>query len=279
MRLAASIGLIALLHVSGEAGTQRNAKSSAIVHLSRNDSEGWLLGGTTRKRWQDQEAAVKSMDSRAPYRVYDSSGLVGEFRGSAPRKGEDPPDSDQYYVRLTGLPERHGDLVALQGRWNAQPRRIKSLSTGNKVYQDVARKFLLKHGVANARPTILQLLRIDLDGDGEEEVLLHARGGLTDPPSPRVDAGAYCFVLLRQLHQGKVKEMLLAGGAYPKSDPLDASTMSLPTVHRIVGCVDTDGDGSMEILVETRYYEGSSVSVYSLSAGKVRLRLEAGVGV
>jgi hypothetical protein len=258
---------------------KRPADPRGIVYLDRNHSEGWLLGATSGKAWVEQDNAAKKIGVSRKYRVYTATGYIGDFAGSLPRPGEDPPDEWQHYVKMQGLPGRHGELIAVQGSWNAQPRKARLLANDQPVYEEILRKVVAAHGIKTRRPRILQHVQVDLDGDGQAEVLLNARGGLTDPPSPRAGAGDYSLILLRQVVGGVVRNIELDGEFNSKPDPPDGTRSSAPSIHRIIGCFDVDGDGRMEIVVEYKYYEGSGITVYALSGGRIERVLTAGVGV
>ena len=63
------------------------------------------------------------------------------------------------------------------------------------------------------------ILRVDLDGDGEEEVLISAANyfAKADRVPMRSPAGSYSMVLLRRVVAGKVETQLVAGEFHPKA--------------------------------------------------------------
>jgi hypothetical protein len=120
---------------------------------------------------------------------------------------------------------------------------------------------------------ITQHLRVDLDGDGNEEVLLAA----TNYPSaegsaPRAaTAGSYSFVALRRVIDGKVSKQILSGEFYRKAQDFNALP---PNVHEVAGILDLDGDGKMEIILNWQYYEGDGTTAWKLGSKKAEKVLE-----
>jgi hypothetical protein len=86
--------------------------------------------------------------------------------------------------------------------------------------------------------------------------------------------GSYSFVLLRWLVDGKVRSRVLEGEFYPKK-----ATFNAPNRYRVGGVYDLDGDGRMEVVVESAYYEGGATTVYRCTPAKIEKVLEIACGV
>ena len=121
------------------------------------------------------------------------------------------------------------------------------------------------------------MLQVDLDGDGVEEVLVSATnyqrfkpgGGLT----PDARAGDYSLVFMRKVVQGTVVTKIITGEYYPQ-----AKKFSGPAEHRIMGVLDLNGDGIMEIVLSGRYYEGDWVEAYRVQGAKIIKLFSMGCG-
>ena len=130
-------------------------------------------------------------------------------------------------MTLTPFPAGRGSLVAVAGPWNAMPRRLKIASPEAQVYKDAAAEILRSKGIVNPKVNLTQVIQVDLDGDGVEEVLVSAtnyarfkpEGGLT----PDARAGDYSLVFLRQVVQGQVVTKIITGEYYPKAKKFTAS--------------------------------------------------------
>ncbi len=155
------------------------------------------------------------------------------------------------------------------------PRTARASDKTQAVYVKAAHDFLVSNGIAKPVVKITQLLRIDLDGDGEDEVLLSATNYPGEPgESPQsAVAGNYSFVLLRYLVDGKAQTKLIEGEFYPK-----ASESQTPYRYEVSGLLDLDGDGRLEVIVYSAYYEGATVTVWRFGAGKLHKVLEIGCG-
>ena len=202
---------------------------------------------------------------------------MGASIGGKPAKGEEGPCSDTWYTTLAPFPAGRGSLVAVGGPWNAMPRRLKIANPEAQVYREAAAEILKSKGIANPNVNLTQVLNVDLDGDGVEEVLVSAtnyarftpEGGLT----PDARAGDYSLVFLRKVIQGKVVTKIITGEYYPK-----AKKFTGPAEHRIIGVLDLNGDGSLEIVLSGRYYEGDWVEAYRVDGAKIIKLFSMGCG-
>jgi hypothetical protein len=237
---------------------------------------GYLLGGSAGGQWLKPEAAAGLIPGGESYRLYTLTGEAGVSVGGKPAKGEDGPCSDTLFVTLTPYPAGRGSLVAVAGPWNAMPRRPTIASLEAQIYKDAAAGILKSKGIANPNVHLTQVIRVDLDGDGEEEVLVSAtnyarftQGGLT----PDARAGDYSLVFLRRVVQGKVVTRIITGEYYPK-----AKKFTAPAEHRIIGVLDLNGDGRLEVVLSGRYYEGDWVEAYQIEGAKITKLFNMGCG-
>jgi hypothetical protein len=237
---------------------------------------GYLLGGSVDGHWLQPEAAAPLVPGGEKYRLYNLTGEVGTGVGGKPAKG-DVPCTDAWYVTLAPAPPGRGGRVAVGGPWNAMPRPVTIIATEPQAYQAAAAEILKGKGIANPKVVLTQVLRVDLDGDGVEEVLVSAThfagvkpgGGMR--PSSR--AGDYSLVFLRKVVQGQVVTRIITGEYYPKAKEFNA-----PAEHRIMGVLDLNGDGILEIVLSGRYYEGDWVEAFRVDGAKVIKLFTMGCG-
>ena len=236
---------------------------------------GYLLGGSAGGQWLKPEAAAGLIPGGESYRLYTLTGEAGASAGGKPAKGEDAC-VDTLYVTLAPYPAGRGSLVAVAGPWNAMPRPIKIAATEPQAYKEAAAAILKSKGITDPNVHLTQVIRVDLDGDGEEEVLVSAtnyarftHGGLT----PNARAGDYSLVFLRKVVQGKVITSIITGEYYPK-----AKKFTGPAEHRIIGVLDLNGDGKMEIVLSGRYYEGDWGEAYRVQGAKIIKLFNMGCG-
>jgi len=280
-RLTLAAIMFLLLGPSTHFGTAMAAPVHTIVAFSDlfNESRptAYLLGGSAGGRWLKPEAAAPLIPGGEHYRLYALTGEVGGSVGSEPAKGE-VPCADTWYVTLSPFPKGRGSMVAVGGPWNAMPRAVKITDTGQQVYKEAAAEILKSQGIVNPKVILTQVIRVDLDGDGVEEVLVSATnyerfkpgGGLT----PNARAGDYSLVFLRKVVQGKVVTSIITGEYYPKAKEFNA-----PAEHRVIGVLDLNGDGIMEIVLSGQYYEGDWVDAYRVDGAKIIKLFTMGCGV
>ena len=141
---------------------------------------------------------------------------------------------------------------------------------------DAVREFLETRRISDPKERITRILRVDLDGDGEDEVLINATNYFTkdgDVPMDTPAPGSYSIVLLRQVVAGNVQTELVAGELYPNKDEA-----SPPNVYEIPAVLDLNGDGKLEIIVHSHYYEGAETTIYDCSGGKCKAVLSVACG-
>jgi hypothetical protein len=238
---------------------------------------GYLLGASSGGKWLKSEAASGLIPGGEQYRLYTLTGEAGNSVGSKPVNGGEGPCSDTFYVTLTPFPAGRGSLVAVGGPWNAMPRKLKIASPEVQVYKEAATALLRRKGIVDPKVNLTQVLQVDLDGDGVEEVLVSANnyqrfkpgGGLT----PDARAGDYSLVFMRKVVRGTVVTKIVTGEYYPK-----AKKFTGPAEHRIMGVLDLNGDGIMEIVLSGRYYEGDWVEAYRVQGAKIIKLFSMGCG-
>ncbi len=233
---------------------------------------GFLLGTSDSGKWTPFEKAKTAVKGGETYRLYNLTGSLGTAKGGKPESAGEPCP-DMLVIPLTPKPK--AGAIGVAGTWNALPRIPQSAATTQPVYLKAAGEFLGAQGIRNPRVRITQILRIDLEGDGEEEVLISATNYFTkgdDIPTGTV-AGSYSCVMLRRVVAGKVQTQLLSGDFYPT-----AKTFNAPYRHRISAVLDLDGDGKMEVIVHSAYYEGDATTVFRCTGRKPEQLLSVGCG-
>ena len=81
------------------------------------------------------------------------------------------------------------------------------------------------------------------------------------------------MVLLRRVVMGKGETQLVQGEFYPKATDYNA-----PSAYQVIAVLDLGGDGKMEVVVGSRYYEGETTTIYRCDLKKVEALLSVGCG-
>ena len=234
------------------------AAQSKIVPLI-DAKVGGLLGGVENGKYFDAKTTFGKLKGADKFLLFNIGGKSGELDATIESPGD--PCEDFYYVKSDKEDEK-GLGIGAGINWNPLPRTAKAVNLQDKTYLRVVADILRGKGLPKSKAVIEQAVKIDLDGDGTDEVLLTASayGGKI---SPEGKAGNYSFVLLRKVVAGKVKNIFLAEEYVKKS-----VQFGVPTRFEVSGIADLNGDGKMEIVVFGEYYEGSGSSVYEIKGDK-----------
>ena len=220
------------------------------------------------------------MADETTYRLYGTTAALGDAKAGKP-KPERVPCEETLSVELSPKPEK--GVIAIAANWNALPRKVQVIDPTQKVYADAVRDFLKTKGINDPKVKIENILRADLDGDGEEEVLISATNYFAKDSSVpmRSPAGSYSMVLVRRFVAGKVETQLVEGEFYPqayKRKSKDDASFDAPNAYKVIAVLDLDGDGKMEIVISARYYEGEATTIYRFDPTKVEDVLSVGCG-
>lgn len=257
------------------------ALPAAELHPIVEVESGYFFGAISDGKWIKADETANSIKDETTYRVYGLTQALGEAKGGKP-KAEGAPCDETFVVSLS--PELEEGVIAIAAPWNALPRKPKMTDPTQKAYVDAVRDFLETKEIKQPKVKIDNILRVDLDGDGEEEVLISAtnyfdKSGRVPMRSP---AGSYSMVLVRRVIAGKVETQLVEGEFHPKaypgkgSDP-DAS-FDAPNAYKVVGTFDLDGDGKLEIVIHSHYYEGGATTIYRCDPKKTEALLSVACG-
>ena len=165
-------------------------------------------------------------------------------------------------------------MIAISGASaKAQPRLPRAQNLNQETYQRAVAALLRARGLNVQRARLTQLLRVDLNGDGTDEVLMTAASRPDYGRTPSSKRGDYSILALRYLDKGVVKTVALDASISPKEVAFGA-----PAYLRFMACVDVDGDGKMEIVGENGYYEGNGFEVWKFDGAKAESVVSAGWG-
>ena len=247
---------------------------AADLHPIVEIETGYLFGGSADGKWIKAEQTAKSMKGRTAFRVFGLTQEVGKATGGKPKPAKAEACADMLTVSLPSTP--NDGVIALSAPWNALPRKPQLADPTQQIYVDAVREFLESRRMSEPKVKITRILRVDLDGDGEDEVLINATNYFTedgDVPMDTAAPGSYSIVLLRRVVAGKVQTELVAGELYVKDES------SASNLYEIPGVLDLNGDGKLEVIVHSHYYEGAETTIYDCSGGKCEAVLSVACGV
>jgi len=266
-------GVAALLICTG-------ASPAADLHTIVEVESGYLFGAISDGKWIKADETAKLLTQKTTYRVYGLTQALGEAKGGKPKKAVGPCEET---LAISLSPELEEGVIAIAAPWNALPRKPKVTDPTQKAYVDAVREFLETKEIKQPEVKIDNILRVDLDGDGEEEVLISATNyfGEPDRVPMRSPAGSYSMVLSRRVVAGKVETQLIVGEFYPKAYPKakqEEGSFDAPNAYKVIATLDLDGDGNMEVVIHSHYYEGGETTIYRCDPKKVEALLSVSCG-
>lgn len=271
------ISLFCLLLLCGSVSAQ--SRFVPIVDLP----VGGLIGGSLDGKWIDASTAAKRVKKRDVFNWYLLNGTsisgipIKEVEVAEPCEDFYSATFDTASMGLDYGDRPEGIALGAALNWDPTPRDPVALSdsAAKATYSKVVLGILRKNGLTKTVPKNIRAWRIDLDGDGVEEVILQSQTwGESIQPSAK--AGNYSIIVLRKIVAGKVVDQIIASDYVKKNVEFGA-----PSRYRLSSIADLNGDGKMEFIIFGEYYEGGGSQAYEMKGNKaVEIKeLQAACGV
>ena len=266
--------------------------------------EGSLLGGLVVDRFTHPLVMTHFLRGGETYKFYAMDRYMGDMAG-----GKVTPDENSIFEEcnlmtlspvgnwkfpkdalngIRGNRNNEGDeslpwfatqdtLIGIRGNWNALPRAPRVLDPRQKTYESLARAVLDEKGFRKTPINLAQVYAVDLDGDGQEEIVFSATRPFKEFPMEPV-VGWYSFVAVSHVVDGKNRVTVIEGDFTPNKASVNESPYP-PQLSVIKGILDFDGDGRMEILIGGGYYEGGGYILYKIEGDKAKALMGYTCGV
>lgn len=220
-----------------------------------------LLGGVSNTEWLTPEMSFARYSGEATYSLHSLTQASKYFLwGKTP---EYSPTCQIYTVGTeAGLDE--AGFVAVVDGWNTSKREVTQISSDDEYYQQVVRDWLTAtEGIKDPQIETLQVLRVDLEGTGADEVFISAT--YLDGSQHFTKDGDYSIVLMRKLWGDEMVTKLLVGDVYHSTDP----EMTYPRTYSLANFIDLNQDGVLEVVVDIKQWEGFGAIVYQVNDQEV----------
>jgi hypothetical protein len=234
-----------------------------------------LMGGVQNGKWVAPAKVAAGMKPETEFVLVGWNGV--EEGGVSLAKKREQEDVCENFTRMDfELQQDHGVALGSNAIWNPTPRMPRAIALDNATYRAAARKFLIGKGIPRPVVNITEAFRIDLEGDGPEEVVLSATYYKDGLSSSRAAVGDYSFVIVRKAVGKVVTDYMLEGEFIRRT-----VNFGSPTENHISAIADLNGDGKMEIVLYGFYYEGGFAGAYEMKNGRpVKIKeFEIGCGV
>jgi hypothetical protein len=195
------------------------------------------------------------------YDFFSSSGLV-QIQGSVSEFG---PPCPNYFINSSVVVSE--SMVGVAGGWVTQKRSTRDLSIDDPAYLQAVAEWFQSQGNSPREIRITRILQVDMEGDGVDEVLISA-SYFTEKMSLLTETGDYSVVLMRKVIGNQVVTIPLVKDYYVSSVP--EFEVSYPNTYTLADAVDLNGDGTLEVIVDVRHWEGWGAIVYRVDGQNVR---------
>ncbi|HSL46188.1 MAG TPA: hypothetical protein VK897_22325 [Anaerolineales bacterium] len=243
---------------------------SPILYGKKFDANTFfiLLGGIQGSLWVTPDlAAVQFVHIPTPaYDVYTLAKGKFEVQGYAP---EFSPTSKIYSVRTNGSLDEVGMVGVVQG-WPVVQRDVQELAADNQLYGQIILDWLTAEGIAEPQLDILHIFRVDIEGDGAEEIFLSATH--LDGSQHTTQAGDYSIVLMRKVVGNEALTRPIVGDIYHSAE----AEITYPRTYSLANFIDLNKDGILEVIVDVQRWEKAGAIIFQIDGDDVieSLRVE-----
>ena len=219
-----------------------------------------LLGGVNRETWLSPDVSVARFAGEVTYSLHT---LTQEskyfFWGKAP---EFSPICKTYSVGTDATFDENGFVGVVDG-WDVTKRVVTELSADGEFYRQVVVDWLRAEGVSDPQVDSIHVYRVDIEGDGTDEVFLSATH--LDGSQHTTKAGDYSIILMRQVFGNETVTKLVMGDVY-RSQELE---LTFPRTYGLVNFIDLNQDGRQEVVVDIQKWEGFGARVFQIDGDDV----------
>ncbi len=189
--------------------------------------------------------------------------------------GPDSDPDDIWYAEGALLVGLQGDVrFGFDGPWEAVPRRAERADASPTMRAAIDQR-AAELGVATDRLVVTDAALLDLNGDGTvEELAIATTTESADLVEEDLDDGIV-FLLVQQ--DGTVID-LGSEPAYEIPRPEPFGPLYGTVTRELIGFVDGNGDGTIELLTRSVYFEGGSDRMITFDGDDAATIAECGAG-
>jgi hypothetical protein len=225
-----------------------------------------LLGGVSRNGWFAPELSVARFSGEETYSLHTRTQEYKYFvRGGAP---EFSPICQTYSVGTDASLDEAG-MVAVVDGWNITKRDMTELSSDNQFYRQTVLDWLAAEGVDEPKLGSLQIFRVDIEGDGADEIFISATH--LDESQHTTQAGDHSIILMRKVVGNDAVTLPIVADVYHSRE----LEMTFPRTYSLANFIDLNQDGVLEVVVDIRGWEKFGAIVFQIDGDDVIQTLRA----
>jgi len=237
------------------------ADFSPLLYGKKYDANTFfvLLGGIQGSAWLTPQQTVAQFAGPSDYNVYTASGQSFQVEGHAM---EFSAPSQAYFIGTDVNLSAFG-MFGVAPEWPVRQGTAQELSVAIEVYQDTVMDWVKGQGISEPILGTLHIFRIDLEGDGVDEIFISCTYLAGIPQSTL--AGDYSIVLMRKVVGGEVLTVPLVADIYHSKQV----ELTFPTTYSIASFLDLNGDGILEVVIDFERWEGFGALIYQIDGQNV----------
>ncbi len=238
------------------------ADFSPILYGEKYDANTFfiLLGGWQGDKWLAPDLAMTYFGSLEDweYDVYTLARRKFQVHGYRPQFS---PAEKMYTVGTTATIDEFG-MVAVTRGWQVLQRDVQELSPDSETYRQAVLDWLTAQGISAPELADLHIFRVDLEGDGVDEIFISA----THLESQHIaKPGDYSIILLRKVQGNEAVTLPVAGDIYPSQGP----ETTFPYAYSLGNFIDLNQDGILEVVVDTQRWERPGALIYQIDGQNI----------
>lgn len=220
-----------------------------------------LLGGVDRDGWFPPDESTARYSGEATYSLHNMEHVGRYFLwGGMP---EYSVTCKTYYAGIEADLDEAGFVGTLDG-WEVTQHGVTELPAEDEFYRQVVTDWLTKEGVSAPQIDPMQIFRVDIEGDGVDEVFLSAHH-FADETGHMTEAGDYSLVLMRKVTGDMVLTTSILQDIYTSQEP----ELRFPFTYSIANFIDLNQNGILEMVIEINRWEGFGAAVYEVDGQEV----------
>ncbi len=162
------------------------------------------------------------------------------------------------------------NLIGVAQDWEVTYRPWGGTALDSPVYYAAVADWLVSQGFTLPYVQISRILRVDLEGDGVDEVFISA-AYFNDESGHMAEQGDYSIILMRKLVGSEVVTVPVVAELYTSP----TAELVFPFTYSLASLLDLNQDGNLELIVEVTRWEGSGVILYQVDGTNVIEALRA----